>query len=46
MLFLKGVGVEFEIECSAEGFVFINMARKEKDKTRRRAWVLIYNHWT
>jgi hypothetical protein len=46
MLFLKRVGVEFEISCSAEGLILTNMARKEKDETRRRAWVLMNNHWT
>jgi hypothetical protein len=46
MLSLKGVGEEIKIECSAEGLIFTNMARKEKDETRRRAWVLVYNHWT
>ena len=46
MLFLKGVGVEFQIDCSVEGLIVIKTARKEKDGTRRRAWVLLYNHWT
>jgi hypothetical protein len=46
MLSFKGVGEEIKIESSAEGSIFINMARKEKDETRRWAWVLIYNHWT